>query len=61
MKLYQEASENTYKSNRVAAPSGHVVPICYLLRSLLDVMPCSAIAEREAKYDRFILNLPPRR
>lgn len=46
------------REGRATAPSGHIVPTCYLLGSLL--MSCSAIAEREAKYDRFILHLPPR-
>lgn len=49
------------REERVAATPAHVVPIRYLLGSSLDLMFFSEIAEREAKYDRFILNLPPRR
>lgn len=49
------------REERVAATSAHIVPICYLLGSSFDLMSSSEIAEREAKYDRFILNLPPRR
>lgn len=49
------------REERVAATSAHIVPMYYLLGSSLALTSFSETAEREAKYDRFIVNLPPRR